>query len=179
MLDHLPQYIDPLHLVEKRAVLKGQIPISDFERLADILHSNAGSANIELVFSREGRLAVVTGRIEVTLALTCQNCLDAVSIVIDCAIKLAIVASIDQANNLPEAYEPLLFDGDDNLLLKDIIEDEILLYLPIFPKHEHRCFVSQTTDSGAATIFSEAESSEQTRQNPFSVLAHLKQTGDT
>lgn len=174
MLDRLPEYIDPLHLADKRGTLKGQIPLRSLDRLAALLVNDAGTISVDLFFGREGRLAKVEGHIETVLELECQNCLEAVEWPVDCAIKLGIVSSIDQANRLPEDYEPLLV-AEDKILLKDLIEDEILLILPAFPKHQHTCFVPKFDNNRVASLVNDGQSSP---ENPFSILAKLKNTGD-
>ncbi len=107
MLDRLPEFIDPLHLADKRGALKGQIPLKSLDRLAEMLVDDTGTVNVDLVFGREGRLVKVEGHIETVLELECQNCLEAVEWPIDCTIKLGVVTSIDQANRLPEDYETI------------------------------------------------------------------------
>jgi uncharacterized protein len=174
MLDRLPEYIDPLHLADKRGTLKGQIPLRSLDRLAALLVNDAGTINVDLFFGREGRLAKVEGHIETVLELECQNCLEAVEWPVDFAIKLGIVSSIDQANRLPEGYEPLLVT-EDKILLKDLIEDEILLILPAFPKHQDACFVPMFDNNSVDSLANDGQSSP---ENPFSILAKLKNTGD-
>ena len=174
MLDRLPEYIDPLQLADKRAALKGQLPLKSLDRLAEMLVKDTGAVNVELFFGREGSLAKVEGHIEAVLELECQNCLQTVNWPIDCTIKLGIVTSIDQANRLPEAYEPLLVE-EGKIPLKNIIEDEILLILPAFPKHQHTCSVPKVDNSGIDLLVSGGQSSSET---PFSILAKLKITGD-
>jgi uncharacterized protein len=174
MLDRLPEYIDPLHLADKRGALKGQIPLRSLDRLAKLLVNDAGSVVVDLFFGREGRLAKVEGRIETILELECQNCLEAIKWPVDCTIKLGIVTSIDQANRLPEEYEPLMVE-EEKILLNKIIEDEILLTLPAFPKHQHACSVQKTDDNSVELLVNDGQSSP---KNPFSVLAKLKHTGD-
>ncbi len=174
MLDRLPEYIDPIQLAEKRGDLKGKIPLSELGRLADNLLSDAGFVEVSLFFSKEGRLAKIDGQIKSEIELQCQNCLNAVTWVVDSSVKLGIVTSIDAANRLPEDYDPLIIAPEEKKLLKDIIEDELILVLPDFPKHQHDCLVEKTslikTDS-----LSEPHS---IRENPFAILAKLKITGD-
>jgi uncharacterized protein len=174
MSDRLPEYIDPLHLADKRGTLKGQIPLKGLDRLSEILANDTGTVSVELFFGREGRLAKVDGHIEAVLELVCQNCLEALKWPIDCLIKLGVVTSIDQANRLPEDYEPLLVE-EEKIPLKNIIEDEILLILPAFPKHPHHCFVQKFDKNNVVPLANDEQS---TPENPFSLLAKLKNTGD-
>ena len=174
MLDRLPKYIDPLHLADKRGALKGQIPLRSLDRLAKMLVNDAGAVNVDLFFGREGRLAKVEGHIETVLELECQNCLGAVSWPVDCTIKLGVVTSIDQANRLPDDYEPLMVE-EGKILLKNMIEDEILLILPAFPKHQPSCFVPKVDNNSKDPLVDDGQSFP---ENPFSILAKLKNTGD-
>ncbi|WP_020563272.1 YceD family protein [Methylosarcina fibrata] len=170
MLDRLPKYIDPLHLADKRSVLKGLIPLDCFERLASLLLDDTGSIAVDLNFRREGKLAVIEGRIESELHLVCQNCLQDLVWPVDNRIKLAVVGSIDEADRLPGDYEPLLLE-EEKILLKDIVEDELLLILPQYPKHPHDC-LGRSGNLGETG--SEPQNSQPDRENPFSILTHLK-----
>ena len=174
MLARLPQYIDPLHLADKRGELKGQIPVSSLDRLADILFNDTGVVTVDLFFGREGRLAKIEGQIEAVLELECQLCLQAVQWPVKNTIKLGIITSIEQANRLPEDYEPLLVD-EGKILLKNIIEDELLLILPAFPKHSHLCLTHKLINNEVDVPLNEQQSPT---KNPFSILAKFKNTGD-
>ncbi|MDD5579710.1 MAG: YceD family protein [Methylobacter sp.] len=175
MLNRLPEYIDPFHLADKRGILKGQIALNSLDRLRGALSNDEGFVAIDLFFAREGRLAKIDGRITANLSLECQNCLQALEWPIDNVVKLGIVSSIDQANRLPDDYEPLLV-GEENILLKTIIEDELLLILPEFPKHQHNCFIPNSGNNQLDPLFVDKPSSI---ENPFSILTKLKNPGDS
>ena len=170
MLSRLPETIDPTHLADIRGELKGQVPISSLDRLTKMLTIDSGSVDVDLYFSREGRIPKVEGRIKAILHLQCQNCLEAVEWSFDETIKLGIVTTIEQANRLPEELEPLMIE-EEKILLKSIIEDEILLNLPAFPKHEYECFVVEINTNTNEQLVNEETPS---RKNPFAILAKLK-----
>ena len=175
MLDRLPEFIDPVQLADKRGAIKGTFPLTALSRLQDTLFDNMGTVAFALFFARDGRLATVQGQIETVLRLKCQNCLEAVELTINNPVKLGILTSIDQADKLSEDYEPLLLESD-TVRLKDIIEDEILLCLPQFPKHEHQCFASiENTEKADSSLTGDSSNT----RNPFSILANLKKTGDS
>jgi uncharacterized protein len=174
MLDRLPEYIDPLHLAEKRGALEGNIPLVAFERLTKDISFNEGYADVSLFFSRDGKLAKIDGHIKTVIELQCQNCLGAVEWIVDNNIKLGIVTTMDAANRLPEEYDPLLVEADGKVLLKDIIEDELILILPTFPKHQHDCLAGKVSQSKIEVT----SCSHSDRESPFAILAKLKKTGD-
>ncbi|EJS85856.1 hypothetical protein AAUPMC_19809, partial [Pasteurella multocida subsp. multocida str. Anand1_cattle] len=81
------------------------------------------------------------------------------------------VANLDQADVLPEIYEPIEFNAFGEIDLVGAIEDELILSLPIVPMHssEH-CEVSM-----AEQVFGELPEALAKKPNPFAVLASLKQ----
>lgn len=169
MLDRLPHYIDPLHLADKRSELKGVLSLKDFGRLSDLLFDADGNVAIDLFFSREGRLAKIEGKIDTHLRLICQNCLTAVDWPVQADVRLGIVNSLEQIERLPEGFEPLLVE-ENKILLQDIVEDELLLNLPQYPKHPEPC----TAREADARHAEPAATDRQPRQNnPFSILTHL------
>lgn len=177
MLDRLPEYIDPVALAEKRALISGRIAVSNLQRLAESLSTDEGTIFIELEFGKEDSLFKITGKISADLKLKCQNCLDAIAWPVELAVKLCILSSIDLADKLPEDFEPLLFEGE-KLSLKNLVEDEILLDIPGFPKHEHDCFSLLLKHNAAGKSESASPDAKQAKPNPFSVLSKLKNSGE-
>ena len=174
MLDRLPELIDPLSFADKGSELIGRIDLRTLDRLAKMLADVSGSVAVELAFSREGGLAMIEGRITVALALQCQNCLQVMIWPVDTKIRLGIVASIDEADRLPQDCEPLLV-GNKKIPLKEIVEDELLLVLPDFPKHSEPCYQNNNNGCNGQDSLKGEQSN---LNNPFSILAKLKNTGD-
>ena len=79
------------------------------------------------------------------------------------------MANGDQADDLPEIYEPIEFNEFGEIDLLGAVEDELILALPLVPMHssEH-CEVSE-----ADMVFGELPDEAQ-KPNPFAVLASLK-----
>ena len=173
MSDKLPDLIDPLMLAERRAELAGAIPIAALSRLSECVADSDGMVEVNVRFDKEGRFAVVAGTINSQVALECQNCLQALEWPIEITFKLAVVASLLEADQMEIDAEPLLFNGE-KLSFNTLIEDEILLTLPDYPRHAHDCIKrrqSQDRDYDQPHTGTEAS-------NPFSVLAKLKKTGE-
>jgi len=162
MSEHLPEFIDPLALTDKQRQLRGSLPLAKMLRLRDVLLSREGNARFELNFRKEGRVAAVLGRVEAELELQCQCCLGPLWWRVNNAVRLGIVRSLEEANLLPESFEPLLLE-DETIPLVDIIQDELLLAIPAIPQHE-QC---------GELLAREGKPGKQ-RENPFAVLADLK-----
>jgi len=193
MSRRLPEFIDPFHLVEKRQVLKGVISLSRMKRLASLLVDTDGIAELEIHFGRdEAGLPLVRGTLSTSVRLQCQRCLGDLKVNIDTEFTLGVVSSLNEARSLPENNEPLVVE-EVPMPMADLVEDEILLALPAVAVHpEGQCVVSTRKDeANSGDSFSQssvkernsmynappeeqAKELDETRQNPFAVLEHLK-----
>jgi len=110
---------------------------------------------------------VLNGR----LHLVCQRCLQDCAINLDEKRRFILVASEAEADNYPledEEQEPLVASQHFNLL--ETMEDEVLLSLPLIPKHpEGFC-------EPHATVFGLEDEDEgvDERENPFNILKNMK-----
>jgi len=173
MLDRLPELIDPVVFAERRSHLVGTLELQRLERLADLLFDKEGGLNVDLQFYKEGRVPIIEGRIEGHLTLTCQTCLQELPWTIDKSVKIGMVQTIEQADRLEDGFEPLVV-SDQKMSLPAIVEDEVLIALPDFPRHKSSCIQYSSTEP----LVEEPEEIKQESDNPFSVLAKLKITGD-
>jgi uncharacterized protein len=171
MLDRLPKFIDPLLLSDRNARIEGELPLSSFDRMTELLSDDVGNVLVKLFFGKEGKLATIEGHVSAVLGLKCQRCLESVEWPVNNDIKLGIVSSLDQANNLPEGYEPLLLIDEDKIPLKNIIEDELLLNIPGIPKHQNDCAAPNIPENKPESLPKIERTSTET---PFSILADLK-----
>ncbi len=173
MLDRLPHLIDPVSFADKERTLQGQMPLAKLNRLADVLLDTTGSIEVDLSFSKDKRLATVRGHLRGTLVLECRTCLEAINFPVDVQVNLAVVRSIEQAERLSGEYEPLMLDEEeDKLPLHELLEDELLLALPAFPRHAHDCLPYKQSSGILEPKVDKAMQSPS--NNPFSVLAKLK-----
>lgn len=172
MLDQLPELIDPVVFAERHSHLKGLLGLERLDRLADFLFNKKGELAVDLQFYKQGKVPVIEGRIEGQLILTCQSCLKALSWSVDKPVKIGMVQTIEQADLLASEFEPMMV-ADEKMSLPGIIEDEVLISLPDYPRHENECLQYEP-----AVKRVEPKKIEQKPNNPFAVLATLKNTGD-
>jgi len=176
MLDRLPVHINPLNFADKGKRLLGAIKINELTRLSEMLLEDSGEVDIDFSFDKEGRLPIVVGEIKVNLILECQSCLKQFVLPIEKHFKLGLVTSLEQADSLAGDCEPLILETN-KISLNELVEDELLLALPDFPRHPYVC-VEQQDDDDIIVETVKAEEQQAKPNNPFSVLAKLKNTGD-
>jgi uncharacterized protein len=169
----LPDLIDPLILAERRSMLSGAINIAALERLSDLVAERDSNVEIEVFFAKEGKQPVISGAVKTILTLECQSCMQPFTWPLDINFKLGVVSSLPEADKLEIDCEPLLYNGE-KISLNALIEDEILLALPDYPKHGYECIKQSISKSGNY----DTQNNHTKTENPFSILAKLKKTGD-
>lgn len=172
MLDRLPVYIQPVSFSERGKRFSGVVEISALTRLSEMLQDTAGVVEADVSFEKEGRSPTIKGNVKADLKLECQTCLGQVVLSINKDFKLGFVMSLEQADRLPSDCEPFIME-DEKVSLFDLIEDEVLLALPDIPKHDYDC--AKREEDNVETV---KDGEQKKSNNPFSVLAKLKNTGD-
>ncbi len=170
----LPHYIDPQRLAEQQAELAGSYPLAALDRLVSSLHSATGEVTFQLSFGMSGDRAVVTGQVATRLPLTCQRCLRPVSWSVNRDISLGVILNPDQVADLPDCYEPLVVAPDGTVALRDIVEDELILELPVVAFHPLAVCPARDQVSNYGPGETEALEELDQRPNPFAVLQGLK-----
>ena len=112
----------------------------------------------------------LTGRVHAILRLQCQRCLEDYDAELEANVALGLLWSETEAPGLPKSLDPLVV-GTEAYDLYDLLEEELLLAMPIVALHDQaECGVNLNEHGGEPV---ETEST-QTKPNPFSVLSELK-----
>lgn len=168
----LPRQINPRKFAQQGIAVSGSLPLAALTRANDMLASDEGNIHVDLVFGLdEQKLLVVSGQIDVRVQQICQRCMEPLWISDTYELQLAIVWDEEAATKLPKVYDPWIV-GEDPVDVYQIIEDELLLSLPIVSYHEEDC-VPQAHFSSGEEVQEEAIKQEKAN-NPFQVLAALK-----
>ncbi len=138
MSGRLPVELDPLNLADRGRLLEGSIPVAAFRRLGTWLHADSGTIEAILRFERDpGGRRVLRGSMRGELELLCQRCLRPFALPIDREFRLVLVESAAEADLLPDELEPLVVDQRRGMHTVDLLEDELILALPLVPRCGH------------------------------------------
>ena len=77
--------------------------------------------------------------LQVSLQLLCQRCLTPMRLSLERCSRLGVVSSLLEARRLPDDCEPVEADADGGVDLPSLIEEEILLSIPLAPMHKTGC----------------------------------------
>jgi len=166
----LPIEIDPFRLAKAGLRLEGKLSLSSMARLSGSLLESSGEVDVKMQFDMDKVLGtpIMTGQFEAELPLTCERCNEQMIFKANIDCLLAIVNSERKVEGLAEQYEPWIIDNDAPVLLSSIVEDELILAIPLVPKHSHACLPKEAWFSGEEEIDVEKPVS------PFAVLSALK-----
>ena len=166
----LPTQIDPRKLALQGITLEGDFFAKHLPRLSASVEAVNSSMSAVLEFTHDqSRQPLVKGVAKISVDVICQRCLDPVSIEIEAAIALQVIWSEDRIPNISPDYEPwIVVDKIADLAV--VLEDELLLALPIVNYHDPDKCTGSALDSKAV-----ANDEEAVADSPFSVLKQLKQ----
>ena len=144
--------IDALDFARNVATCRGRIALSKLERLQEYLIENSG----ELLYEVAGGLnknakPILKVSIQGLLKLRCQRCLGEIEYLLDLQTDLLLaenekeLASFDE----DESVEGILAEPALDILA--LIEDEVILSLPISPRHDEcECLIGSEHGTDAA-----------------------------
>jgi uncharacterized protein len=157
-----PEVIDALAFAREGAAVVGMVEVAALTRLMEVLADNGGHLRCKVAGYRDGEgNSWLTLGISGSVTLVCQRCLATLPFPVDVATRLMLVGP-----GQPWPDEELVDDGYDavaaekEMSLLALIEDEVLLALPIAPMHD-TCSAPMSLD-------------EEFEPSPFSVLAKFK-----
>lgn len=171
--DYLPQKVDPFRFADNGISLNGSLLIKDMPRLCSSLFSDEGEVSVDMTFEiDEQNIKYIKGHLATHLTLQCQRCLEPFKYEIISDFLLGIVHTEEEAERLPERFDPLVV-VDGALMLSDMIEEELIVSLPIVPMHDPKhCQAHLPFESDSKA------SAEVEKENPFKVIELLRSKRD-
>ncbi|PID63559.1 MAG: hypothetical protein CR974_01635 [Gammaproteobacteria bacterium] len=161
MSDSLPTYVNPWLLLRRHETINTTLPLSAMPHLLASQNRQTGEAKVSVsVVTREDGQTVLRGKASAELELECQRCLTPLVETFEADFELVIVKREHQLERLDEADDGIVVE--EQLELAPLIEQELILALPMIAKHAHCQAQYQNSDSG------EGES-----QQPFANLKNL------
>ncbi|MBD8526173.1 YceD family protein [Pseudomarimonas arenosa] len=164
----LPDSVDAWRAVAGRRVFEGKLPLAAFKRLCESLADADGACVCRLSFDRDVfGVATVELEADAVLPLICQRSLERFMLPVSIRQRLGLVRDENEEMSLPGEVEPVLVGADGELKPLELVEDELILALPVVP---------MGPDGLVAELSNPAASDEpdEPKQNPFAALAALK-----
>lgn len=168
--ERVPEVLDAWRMVAARRGVEGRLPLSSLTRLEGSLLDTEGEVRFALDFDRDAlQVPYVELRIDAQLPLECQRSMERFLLPVQIVQRLGLIRDEADEAALPPGYEPLLVPEDGQLRAIDLVEDELILAVPVVPVKPGSEAVER--DWPATQI-------EQERVNPFAALSALKPKSD-
>jgi len=160
--------LDVWKMVAGRRILEGCLPLSAFPRLVGLLFDSDGEVRFGLEFGRDALgVAYVELTLETTLPLQCQRSLQRFGFPVVMRQRLGLIGQEADEAGLPPGYEPLLVPGNGGICAADVIEDELILAIPVVPVDPDSVPAQQESPPSSPMAGA-------IKPNPFAALAALK-----
>ncbi|MDR3370540.1 DUF177 domain-containing protein [Rhodoferax sp.] len=170
-----PPKLDIRHAAPSHLQIEGHDVLSNYERLIQEANVLAGrnplhwTARVELHPSAAGQPeSWLHLTVETSLPQTCQRCLGSVDVSVQVDREFRFVESEAVAEQQDDECEEDLLVTSREFDLAALIEDEVLMALPLVPRHE-TCPVGVKMAVADEDFDAPVE-----KPNPFAVLAKLK-----
>lgn len=170
MPDQLPVRVNPYKLAEVGKTLRGSLLAANMGRLRGVVIEDALEIACTFLFLKDENNFMLHAEVVAKPVIRCQRCLQSMTFPLNRKIELVMVETDEQAERMLQEFEPWVVAEDELLELSDLVEDEVLLSLPSYPKHEHDCSIKGNTGDNKT----EVDKTGGKGTNPFSVLEQLK-----
>jgi uncharacterized protein len=170
--------VNAKELSARGAVIERHLDLPQLERVAQAGGLPGTRVDAQLRFGAfEGRTTVDV-RVEGTAVLECQRCLRPCEIAVDESALVAVVR--EETDDVPGGYEPFV-GMPEQLSLSALIEEQVLLALPLVPAHaagSPQCLPSAAeampmAPASAVEPAASEEAAVEKKQTPFANLREL------
>jgi uncharacterized protein len=155
-------------LADEGAVVPVEIPVRELSRLLPELAAESGVARGELRFGREQGHPAVDVSLEATLTLRCQRCMRPMEQHVVAQSRVCLLPDEQSASLVPPEVETMLAP-DGRTSVADIVGEELMLALPLAPRHDDEA----ECDSEIAPSAAVEPTLEDEPRRPFAALAQL------
>ena len=153
-------------MVAARRQFEGALPLSAMSRHGGSLADSEGECRFALEFGQDAlQVPYVELSIEAGLPLVCQRSLERFVFPVKTVQRLGLIRDEADEAALPPGYEALLVPEDGLLRPADLVEDELVLAVPVVPLAPDAAPVDRTWS---------AREEEMQAASPFAALASLK-----
>jgi uncharacterized protein len=172
----VPEVLDAWRMVAAKRVFEGRLRLSSLSRLRDVLSDECGALGVDgleegmvrfaIEFDRDAlQVPFVEVRVDAELPLECQRSLQVFLHPVHVVQRLGLILDEADEAGLPPDYEPLLVPADGMLRPAELVEDELILAVPVVPVKPGTELPEQDWPDA---------SSDDVQANPFAALAELK-----
>lgn len=163
----VPQTVRVTAAMAQRQAYRGDVPFGSLPRLRAALAHGDGALQVDLQAGKERGRERLRGTVSGELPLQCARCEQVFNWPLDTTLDVCLVHSEEEEQAVLHDTDPYLV-ADDSLPLRELVEDETLLALPMLPRCES---CENAVQAAPGAIADEAASrGEAPAEGPFAAL---------
>ncbi len=166
---------DFIRLADARTELEYSIPVGELPGVGVSVAAASEPLQTRLTFGREQGLPAVDVEVRGAVQLQCQRCMRSFELPLDLQSRVVLLLTEQQADRAPPSLETYLA-ADGRVSAAALVAEEVLLAVPLVPRHEDEAQCAVQADAAAVVPAGEAAGSAGTRR-PFADLQSLLQKG--
>ena len=170
------RHLNVAAFTQAKVAISGEELLQNYERLAQELQAPAPDLTLKWQATGESRTAVdgsvrpaIHLQVQANVPLTCQRCMEAVHTPIDVDRHFIFVPDEATAAAMDDDSEDDVLEMSADFNLLGLIEDEVLMALPLVPRHD--VCPTGVVQSAQTDDFNDVG---EEKPNPFAALAALK-----
>jgi len=165
----LPITINPTRSAQRRLVCDGVFKLADMTRLLASSEERSEHVHVNVKFDVDERgLTVMSGTASTLVALTCQRCNELFDHKLEVDFTFSPAKNEEAAEKIPSYYDVIELNEDGEVNLRELVEEELMLIIPLIPRHE-----IEDCSADADSVWGELPA-ELDKPNPFDALKQLK-----
>ena len=174
MLQQKNIILDPIKAAKEGLEINKSFTFSNLSKLHHCIVDASYSFDLFAKFDYQNRKPLLDAKLLGQIRLICQRTLEPFEYVFNHDIKLGFITDDRFFKNFPSDYEPYVYQ-DNQINLIHLIEEEILLLIPLIPKKPlNDCQVEK--NASYYGVLKTGDEKKQDKPNPFDALKELKFT---
>ena len=159
-MEKLPAKFKLLNFAKKNLKIIDHCCISKFPRIYEMILNKDEQVDINLEFNLvSNRIPTLKGDLRLNVVIECQRCLKPLELALCSNISFAFIKSDEDLSLIDSSFE-VVNDHNTEIDSHEFLTDEMLLTIPMIPKHDHQC--------------KKIKNNYVMNSNPFSILENLK-----
>lgn len=176
MFDKLPNWIDPIYSAQHNKYYDARVKQDLFPRLKEqtLSQDKMVEVSIQFYYDKLLRFPAFKMSLKTTFVLECQRSLEPFEFETEISVNGVFVETLTLVEEVPNNVEIYELEGleNDKLSLVTLIEDELLLSIPLAPIND--CAEMAYENSPEEVLSStEAHKELKTKKSPFAALKGL------
>ncbi|WP_105200473.1 23S rRNA accumulation protein YceD [Pseudoalteromonas sp. T1lg10] len=166
----IPVTLDPGRAAQRQLSYDGVVMFEELSRFEQVVLDKSGEIAVQIHCKQDEQgLTVLSGSLKARATLICQRCNEEFGLDLEQDFAYTPVGMGAESDHLPDYYDLVELDENGEVNIRQLVEDELILAIPIVPMHdEASCRYSEQQKS-----FGKIDEEDE-KPNPFEILKQLK-----